>query len=59
MGKVQKVRTDVELREMAIKRVENSLENAIQQGVDIDALIILLRSKKPSTVGGVQVLAVQ
>lgn len=57
--KVEKVRTDAELREMAIKRVESSLDNAIQKGVDIDALIMLLRSKKPSTADGVQVPVVQ
>lgn len=39
-------KTDAEKREQAIKRVEKSLDNAIQQGVDIDALIILLKSKK-------------
>ena len=46
--KPQVVRTDVELRDMAVKRCERALDNAIQQGVDIDALIMLLKSKKPA-----------
>ena len=57
--KVQKVLTDVEQREQAIKRVESSLNAAIQKGVDIDALIMLLRSKKPATADGVQIPVVQ
>lgn len=57
--KVQKVLTDIEQREQAIKRVESSLNAAIQKGVDIDALIMLLRSKKPATADGVQVPVVK